>query len=241
MVMPLAGTRIRRGACWPENSVRMSRHLLVAGQRIAGLLGVLCASPIIAVAALSIWLEDKGPVFYRQIRVGQNNKTFQLWKLRSMRVKSQGASITRSGDPRITQAGAVLRKYKLDELPQLWNVARGDMGFIGPRPEVPEYVDASNPIWRKVLQYKPGITNLAALLYRDEERLLARAPHPESYYRENLLPEKLQLDITYVKHRSLWTDVKLIFLTIYCSFFAGRLEPQAIRRILLQESRHDRI
>lgn len=226
----------------------MPRSLILAAlrfpraavQRTAGLLGALCASPLIVAAALSIWLEDGGPVFFRQVRVGQANRTFQLWKLRSMRIANAGASLTASGDPRITRVGRVLRKYKLDELPQLWNVARGEMSFIGPRPEVPEFVDAKHPLWLKVLKHKPGITNMAALLYRNEEQLLATKSCPESYYKETLLPAKLRLDLAYQRHRSLWTDVKLLLLTVRVSIFPDRFEPQAIRRAMLPELNDDR-
>ena len=179
-------------------------------------------APLMAAAAAAVWLEDGFPVFFRQTRVGRGNRPFRLLKFRSMRKDAAGSKLTAGGDRRITVAGRVLRKYKLDELPQLWNVIRGEMSIVGPRPEVPEYVDAASPQWRAVLRHRPGITDLATLMYRNEEEILAAACDPERYYRETLLPAKLALNLRYAASSSAWTDLKLILLTLRYSFIPDR-------------------
>jgi lipopolysaccharide/colanic/teichoic acid biosynthesis glycosyltransferase len=153
-------------------------------------------------------------VFFRQRRMGRNGRAFDLVKLRSMKRVASGGKITARNDSRITTVGKMLRKYKIDELPQLWNVFRGDMSFIGPRPEVPEYVDLSDERWQKVLLVKPGITDLASLAFRNEEDLLGDQGDVASFYRDWLLPRKLDLSAHYIRTRSFFTDVKLIALTL---------------------------
>jgi len=152
--------------------------------RAAAALGLLLTSPLMLICALAVLVDDGAPVFFRQVRVGRNGRLFRLAKFRSMRSGQPGTSITVSKDSRITRVGNFLRGYKLDELPQLWNVLRGDMSFVGPRPEVPEYVELASAEWRIVLSVKPGITDLATLLYRNEERILYLQPDPQRYYRE---------------------------------------------------------
>jgi lipopolysaccharide/colanic/teichoic acid biosynthesis glycosyltransferase len=147
-----------------------------------------------------------------------------------MRNGTQGSVITAAGDSRITRAGARLRRYKLDELPQLVNVLRGDMSLVGPRPEVPELVRMDSPIWRAVLQVRPGITDLATLLYRDEEKLLGASSEPNGFYRESILPAKLVLNLEYLVSRSFWQDLKLILLTIRYSLFPGGLNQDIIKK-----------
>jgi lipopolysaccharide/colanic/teichoic acid biosynthesis glycosyltransferase len=182
--------------------------------RIAAGLSLIAIAPIVAACALALVVEGGGPVFFRQRRIGQNGRPFVLLKLRSMRQVSSGSKVTAQSDPRITVVGRVLRKYKIDELPQLWNILRGDMSFVGPRPEVPEYVDLSDPRWQSVLSVKPGITDLASLAFRNEENVLYGERDTDKFYREWLLPRKLDLSAYYIRTRSLTTDAKLIALTL---------------------------
>jgi lipopolysaccharide/colanic/teichoic acid biosynthesis glycosyltransferase len=184
---------------------------------------------LFTLAALILW-HDGPPVFFSQMRVGRRGKLFRIWKFRTMRAHTRGSSITAAGDMRITRLGVALRKFKLDELPQLLNVLMGDMSFIGPRPEVPEYVQLEAPIWQAVLQVRPGLTDLATLLYRDEERLLGAAADPTVFYRETVLPAKLILNLGYLSSRSIWRDLNLIFLTACYSLFPKRFDPNVIKR-----------
>lgn len=179
-------------------------------------LGLIVLSPIFLVLAIWIKADSKGPVFYRQVRVGRNNKDFRLFKFRSMRPDSdKGSLITIGGhDPRVTRSGYYIRKYKLDELPQLINVFKGDMSLVGPRPEVRKYVDIYTPEQMAVLSVRPGITSLASIRYRNENDILAAATDPQKAYIEQVMPDKLELDIEYVKNSNFWYDIKLIFSTL---------------------------
>jgi lipopolysaccharide/colanic/teichoic acid biosynthesis glycosyltransferase len=199
------------------------------GRIVAGF-GLLAASPLLAVCALAIYFGDRGPFLFRQRRIGAGGKPFVLLKLRSMTVASRGTSITAGGDSRITTVGKLLRDFKLDELPQLWNVLRGDMNFIGPRPEVPEYVDMSDPRWRAVLSVRPGITDLASLMLRHEERLLAGHEDVDKFYRERLLPKKLEISSHYAQTRSTLKDAQLIALTLKSIVKRGELNEQDIAK-----------
>ena len=193
--------------------------------------GLLLLAPVLGGIALVIALDDGPPVFFTQTRVGRKGKPFRIWKFRTMRSGSHGSTITAAGDDRITRAGARLRKYKLDELPQLFNVFKGDMSLVGPRPEVPEHVCVEAEVWQSVLDVRPGITDLATLVYRDEELILGASSDPDAFYRESVLPAKLLLNIAYLVSRSFWLDLKLIFLTIRSSFFAQSLDPDLIMRM----------
>lgn len=204
-------------------------------ERCAALGGLTLCAPILAAAALATLIEDGKPVFFAQQRVGRNGKAFRLWKLRSMKVRTDaGQLITASGDARITRVGAVLRKYKVDELPQLWNVCRGEMSLIGPRPEVPEYVDSSDPMWRKVLSIRPGLTDLSTLMFRNEEEVLAGVTDPDCYYRTVLLPDKLRLAWCYQQSRNLKTDVHLLLATVLCSISPSGFSVDRIKRTFLK-------
>jgi lipopolysaccharide/colanic/teichoic acid biosynthesis glycosyltransferase len=203
--------------------------------RLVAAAGLIVFAPVLAACAVAVVLQDGGPVFFRQWRVGRYGKPFQILKFRSMRAGRAGTQITAAGDPRVTRAGRVLRRYKLDELPQLWNVLRGDMSFVGPRPEVPMYVDLESDAWKAVLQVRPGITDLATVLHRNEEELLSQAGDPESYYRNVVLPAKLQLNIDYLRSRSFWTDLELLFVTVRYSFLPGTLDESGLRRRFLTE------
>jgi len=199
----------------------------------SGLLLLALAAPLMGLIALAVRLHDRGPVFYRQLRVGRHGKLFTILKFRSMRMNNAGSSITSSGDDRITPVGRLLRRYKLDELPQLWNVVRGDMSMIGPRPEVPKFVDESDPVWRAVHRVRPGITDLATLVYRDEEQVLARYADPERGYRETVLPAKLKLNLEYLERRTAARDLKLLALTIRYSFVPAGFHPDRVKDAIL--------
>jgi lipopolysaccharide/colanic/teichoic acid biosynthesis glycosyltransferase len=178
-----------------------------------------------------LW-NDGPPILFSQTRVGRGGKPFRIWKFRTMRAGSQGSAITAAGDGRVTRAGAVLRRCKLDELPQLFNVLKGEMSLVGPRPEAPEYVELKAPIWQAVLQVPPGVTDLASLLYRDEEKLLGASSDPNALYREKVLPAKLVLNLVYLRSRSFRLDLKLILLSIRYSLFPRRFDPDLIMRTL---------
>jgi len=192
--------------------------------------GMLFLMPVFAGLALLIVWDDGLPVLFSQTRVGRSGRPFRIWKFRTMRRDSHGGVITVAGDARVTRAGAVLRRSKLDELPQLFNVLKGDMSLVGPRPEVAEHVQLDAPIWQAVLQVRPGITDLASLLYRNEEELLAAAGDPNALYRESVLPAKLLLNLRYLRSRSFWLDLKLILLTIRYSLLPRRFDPDLVRR-----------
>lgn len=193
-------------------------------------IGLVLLGPAFAAISLVILADDGLPVFFRQTRVGKNGKPFRIVKFRTMRTGTRGAMITISGDERVTKAGARLRRYKLDELPQLYNVLVGEMSLVGPRPEVPDYVELDAPLWQTVLRARPGITDLATLLYRNEESILSRSTDPSALYRENILPAKLALNVGYLWSRSICRDLKLVLLTIYYSVFPTRFNPKLIRR-----------
>lgn len=172
--------------------------------------------PLLLLIALAIWIDDPGPVFYRQVRVGRNGKTFRIFKFRSMVMDAdkKGLAITVGRDSRITRVGAVLRKTKLDELAQLLNVFLGQMSFVGPRPEVPKYVELYTPYQRQVLLVRPGITDYASIAYRNENDLLAGAPNPEAMYIERIMPDKIELNMKYLREISPLADIRLILKTI---------------------------
>ena len=172
--------------------------------------------PLLLLIALAIWIDDPGPVFYRQVRVGRNGKTFRIFKFRSMVMDAdkKGLAITVGRDSRITRVGAVLRKTKLDELAQLLNVLLGQMSFVGPRPEVPKFVELYTPYQRQVLLVRPGITDYASIAYRNENDLLAGAPNPEAMYIEQIMPDKIELNMKYLREISPLADIRLILKTI---------------------------
>ena len=181
---------------------------------ILGLLGLLLLSPLFVAIAVWTRLREGPPVISRQRRVGLAGAPFLIWKFRTMVVEKPGLPITAAGDPRITRTGRVLRKRKLDELPQLFNVVAGTMSLVGPRPEVPEYVDLEDPRWQEVLTVRPGVTDSASLAYFNEEQLLAAASDPERHYREHVLPSKLEMYLRYVRNRSLGQDLKILWRTV---------------------------
>ena len=177
--------------------------------------GLLVLSPVFLVVAIWIKLDSHGPVFYRQVRVGYKNKDFQIFKFRSMRIGSDKGSLVTIGgrDPRITRSGYFIRKYKLDELPQLINVFVGDMRLVGPRPEVRHYVDYWTPEQMHVLDVRPGITDPASIKFRNENELMGQAENPEDYYINVIMQEKIKLYLEYVENASFMYDLMLIFKT----------------------------
>jgi len=203
--------------------------------RVAAAIGLLLCSPLLAAIAALVLLDDGRPILFSQMRVGRNGRLFAIWKFRSMWNRLEGSRLTAGGDPRVTRVGRFLRKYKLDELPQLWNVLTGDMGLVGPRPEVPEFVDLGDCRWQAVLGVRPGLTDLATLLYRNEEQILARYGDVERAYRENVLPSKLALNLEYLSKRSFIRDLKLLVLTFIVSVapWALHRDPKSLRQYVL--------
>ena len=183
---------------------------------ILSLVGLVVLAPIFIVLAIWIKIDSKGPVFYKQVRVGQNGIDFSLFKFRSMVVDADKKGlITVSGrDPRITRSGYFIRKYKLDELPQLINVLVGDMSLVGPRPEVRKYVDLYTDEQQKVLSVKPGITDYASIEYMDENEILGKSSDPEKTYIEEIMPEKIKYNMKYISNKSLFEYFKIILLTV---------------------------
>jgi lipopolysaccharide/colanic/teichoic acid biosynthesis glycosyltransferase len=183
--------------------------------RVFSVFGLLISFPVILVIAASIKISDKGPVLFRQKRVGQYGKLFTIFKFRTMISNDEKNSISVKGDDRITKVGKVLRKYKLDELPELWNILIGDMSFVGPRPDVPGYADKLSGNARKILELKPGITGPATLIYSNEEELLAKVDDPQKYNDEVLFPDKVRINLEYFEKHTISMDFKIIFKTIF--------------------------
>ncbi len=184
---------------------------------LIALIGTLALAPLFIIIAVLIKLDTKGPVIYTQERVGLNGKLFRLYKFRSMVANADriGTSVTVNNDPRKTRAGSILRKTKLDELPQLWNVLKGDMRLIGPRPDVPEIVGNYTPEMRHMLDVKPGITGNATLHLHDEEGLLALANDPDRAYEEIFVPVKAKLNLEHSQRKSFWFDISILAKTIW--------------------------
>ena len=231
MPAPPGKVRMTAPGAWPA---RRLPRLLDGALALAAL---VLLSPLFGLAALLIVMEDGPPVFFRQWRVGRGGEPFRILKFRTMRAGSRGLPVTARRDPRITRVGTLLRALKIDELPQLLNVLRGTMSLIGPRPEVPEYVQYDEDLWRAVLACTPGITDLASLAYRDEEQILANAPDREAYYRAVVLPEKLRLNVRYQQSRCLASDLKLLWMTARYSFFPRGFDRGRILRALGGERR----
>jgi len=199
-------------------------HYTIWGKRTLDLFvactGLIVVSPLFALLAVLIKVTSKGPVFYRQERVGRSGKLFRIAKFRSMYLHADrsGLLVTSAGDPRVTPVGRILRRLKLDELPQLWNVLKGEMSLVGPRPEVPCYVKSYSTSQRQVLTVRPGITDPVSILYRHEEKTLGEQADPERYYREVVMPDKLNLNLEYLNHISLSYDLSVLLRTTGCLF-----------------------
>lgn len=187
--------------------------------RIVALFGLMVLSPVLLIVAILIKIKmPGGPAFFTQKRVGRNGKLFTMYKFRSMTVSHSGSSISVAGESRITPLGAVLRKYKLDELPELWNVLIGDMSFVGPRPDVPGYADNLVGDDRLVLKLRPGITGPASLKYANEEEILAQVANPQQYNDEVIFPDKVKINLDYYYNHTFIGDIKLIFQTVFRSY-----------------------
>lgn len=184
---------------------------------VCSFFGLVFLSWLFVFVALWVGLSSRGGVFYRQRRVGRCNRDFTIYKFRSMRVNSDSQGLLTIGgrDGRITKAGVFIRKYKLDELPQLFNVLKGDMSFVGPRPEVRKYVELYTEEQKKVLTVRPGITSLSSIKYRNENEILSRSDNPEQYYIDVIMQDKLAIELDYLEQRSFLTDIKVIFQTIF--------------------------
>ena len=181
------------------------------------LLGLIILSPVLLVLSIMIKLSSRGAVFYSQYRVGRHGELFKLVKFRTMMKdaeKMDGGSITVAGDKRVTPVGGILRRWKLDELATLWNVLKGDMSFVGPRPDVPGYADQLEGEARKILSFRPGITGTSTLKYRNEEQLLASVSDPEKYNDEVIFPDKIRINLDYIDNWSFWGDIYIIFKTL---------------------------
>jgi len=183
---------------------------------VSSLIGIILLFPILLILWICIQLESSGGGFYRQVRVGKNGIDFHLWKFRTMQTGADKKGLLTIGgrDSRVTRIGFYLRKYKLDELPQLINVLIGDMSIVGPRPEVRKYVEFYSQDQRKVLSMKPGITDYASIEYSNENELLAQSENPEKTYIEEVLPAKLELNQKYLNEQGFLTDLRIIFHTI---------------------------
>ena len=183
----------------------------------ASLFGLLVLCPLLLVVAVAVRIGmPDGPVLFRQKRVGQYGRLFTLVKFRTMTVNHGGSCVSVAGDSRITPLGAFLRRRKLDELPELWNVLRGDMSFVGPRPDVPGYADRLQGEERRILELRPGITGPATLKYRNEEELLATQTDAQRYNDEIIYPEKVRINLEYLKNRSFAGDIRIILQTLFC-------------------------
>ena len=183
---------------------------------ICSLTGLVLLSPFFLIMAVWIKADSKGKVFYKQTRVGKNGKLFSLFKFRSMITNADKSGLLTVGgkDPRVTKSGYFIRKFKLDELPQLINVFLGEMSIVGPRPEVPKYVAFYNAQQRKVLSIKPGISDWASIKFSNENELLSKSDNPEAFYLSEIMPQKLKINLNYIEHQSIWMDFKIMFLTV---------------------------
>ena len=183
--------------------------------RTCAFFGLIALSPALLAIALLIRIKmPGGPVIFKQTRIGRHGKPFTMYKFRSMTMHHSGSSVSVKGESRITPLGSVFRKYKLDELPELWNVLKGDMSLVGPRPDVPGYADKLQGDDREILRLRPGITGPASLKYRDEEELLARQTDPQRYNDDVIFPDKTRINRAYLAHWSFGLDLKIIFCTV---------------------------
>ena len=195
-------------------------------------IGLIILLPLFTVVAILIKLDSQGPVFFRQQRIGKNFRPFRIYKFRTMTTDApkKGPQITVGGDKRVTCIGRILRKYKIDELPQLINVLKGDMSLVGPRPEVEKYVELYKEDYKHILQIRPGITDISSITYRDEEGVLMGRKDPEAYYRHVLLPEKIRLAREYIDRASFFYDLLLIFRTVHRIFYPSfTIQQQSAR------------
>jgi lipopolysaccharide/colanic/teichoic acid biosynthesis glycosyltransferase len=202
-----------------------SRGIPRTAEICLSLAGLALLFPLFVALAVLVRSSSKGAVFFRQKRIGLGGSEFVLYKFRSMRSDCEGLKLTARDDLRLTRVGKLLRRYKLDELPQLWNVLRGDMSFVGPRPEVAEYVDLKNHLWREILAVRPGITDPVALRLRNEEQLLATVEDKEAFYTEILQPFKLRGWAEYARHKTWKTDLSVLLRTFIVILLPNTAAP----------------
>ena len=197
---------------------------------VCSVIGLVLLSPLFLIIAILIKKEDGGPVFYRGVRIGRYGKPFKIFKFRTMVVNADkiGGPSTADDDPRITKIGKLLRKYKLDELPQLINVLKGEMSIVGPRPEVAYYVNMYTDEEKAILNVKPGITDWASIWDSDEGAILAGSEDPEKAYMEKIRPTKIKLQLKYVKERSFLVDLKIIFMTLWVIITKKRIDADKL-------------
>ncbi len=197
----------------------------------ASFVGLVLLAPLFALCATVIKFSSPGPVFFRQYRAGKDGRLFRAVKFRSMLEEAEriGPDITIGGDARVTVVGALLRRLKIDELPQLWNVLKGEMSLVGPRPELPDYVANYSPQQRQVLMVRPGVTDIASILYRHEAQLLRESSDPERLYRETILPHKLALNLEYMHKMSYSYDLYLIFRTLVALFVSESAKKENLK------------
>ena len=194
----------------PKKSVLVTKRLF---DITASALGLIIASPVLLASAIAIVCDSKGEIIFRQTRIGKNEKPFTIYKFRTMRKSNTGLKITTKDDDRITKVGRFLRKSKIDELPQLFNVLKGDMSFVGPRPEVKEYTDLYNDRQRQIFMIRPGITDPASIRFRNENDLLLSSKDPNKTYIEEIMPCKIELGLSYIEHMSIIGDLKILIQT----------------------------
>ncbi|MGO9621880.1 MAG: sugar transferase [Desulfobaccales bacterium] len=205
---------------------------------ILALGGLIIGSPWLFLAAVIIRSTSPGPVLFRQQRVGRFGKSFELVKFRSMRIENEEPQITAKNDVRVTRVGRLLRKSKLDELPELWNVVRGDLALVGPRPEVPKYVNLEDPLWHKVLEVRPGITDPVTVRLRNEEELLLRCGgDPEIFYVNTLQPYKLVGYLDYLQQRTWRTDVRVLLGTVFAIILPVKAKPPEMVEIVVHATK----
>lgn len=197
--------------------------------RTVSLFGLFFLSPVLLVVALLVRLKmPDGPVIFRQQRIGRHGKPFTMYKFRTMTVSHSGSTVSVAGENRITPLGTMLRKYKLDELPELWNVLKGDMSFVGPRPDVPGYADKLQGDDRLILDLRPGITGPASLKYANEEEILAKVDDPIAYNDAVIFPDKVRINLDYYRNHTFWGDIRLIFQTVFRSYELAEIQNQQI-------------
>ncbi len=201
-----------------EKKKILPRSLPRSAEVVLASCGLIAVSPILLLAAVLIWLDSRGKILFRQQRVGLNGEMFTMFKFRTMRPAASGLMVTSADDMRVTRVGRLLRRAKIDELPELWNVVRGDMSFVGPRPEVEQFVNLNDPVWREVLGHRPGITDPVTLRLRNEEQLLAQVADKERYYREVIQPYKIRGYANFVREKSWKTDIRIIARTLKAVF-----------------------
>jgi lipopolysaccharide/colanic/teichoic acid biosynthesis glycosyltransferase len=202
---------------YKTQSVGLNDFIKRSFDLIMSFIGLILVSPFFLIISVLIKMDSNGPVFFKQVRVGRYEKNFKILKFRTMvtDAEKRGAQITVGRDSRITRVGHFLRKSKLDELPQLINVFKGDMSLVGPRPEVPKYTQYYNKNQKRIFEIRPGITDFASIKYRDENEILALSSEPEKTYINEIMVDKLNLNLEYLEKKSLVTDIKIIFSTLY--------------------------